>query len=87
MNNKKHKSVIECHYLLKINMPEEFQKKFEKWEREIIYKAPEYWLSGSAWSEYMYYLNLNLPKLGVENYQRYPWLKELNEKYKNYCKS
>ena len=29
MSDKKQKSVIECHYLLKSNMPEEFQKNLK----------------------------------------------------------
>ena len=39
MSNTKEKSVIECHYLLKMKLPKEFQEKFNKWEKNIIYKS------------------------------------------------
>ena len=57
MSNKK--SVIECHYLLREHMPEEYQKKFKNWERNTIYKAPEVWIAGSSWKEYIYFLTLH----------------------------
>ena len=85
MSNKK--SVIECHYLLRVHMPEEYQKKFENWERNTIYKAPEIWISGSSWKEYIYFLTLHLPKLSKDNYKKYPWLEKLHDIYKNYVKN
>ena len=87
MSNAKEKSVVECHYLLKIKMPEEYQKKFDKWEESIVYKAPEWWSTGIAWREYIYYLNLNLPRMSKDNLEKYEWLKDLQEIYKNYIKT
>ena len=74
-------------YLLKMKMPEEYQKKFDKWEKSIVYKAPEWWGTGIAWREYIYYLNLNLPKMSKDNLEKHEWLKDLQEIYKNYIKN
>jgi hypothetical protein len=68
-------------------MPKEYQEKFTNWERNTIYKAPEIWVSGSSWTEYIYYLTLHLPKLSKDNYKKYPWLEKLHDIYKNYIKS
>ena len=87
MSNTKQKSVIECHYLLKVKLPKEFQEKFNIWEKNIIYRAPETWVTGAAWREYIYFLNLLLPKLSEDNHKKYPWLKELHQTYKEYVKN
>ena len=81
------KSVIECHFLLKEKMPEEYEKKFKNWEENIIYKAPEVWGSAENWREYIYFLSKYLPKLSEDNFKKYPWLKELHDIYKNYIKN
>ena len=58
-------------------IPNEFKEEINKYFKKLINQPLEYFNSYYGWINFRTVLIENLPNTNKENYEKYPWLKEV----------